>query len=625
MTGLKPALCATLLLTALGVEAAALTIETFFKRPQFHGAKISPGGRYVAVARAGAGERYNLSVIDLDTHSERPVTAFAEGDVVRVVWQTDERMLVFVGDLQRGTGQPPRERGVVAIDRDGRNPFHLSRRFGIFANVYVIGGTNEILITSSRRGPSLDVYRVDTKTEAEKILTFSSPGNVTHWVVDFDGVPRAATTHDRDNDKSAWYVRKGANDPWRKIEEDVWTGLKTRPQLFSTDGKVLFVESRRHGDRGAIFEFEVDTGEWRGPVIKHAERDMRPGFVFSFEERKLLGLHYVDDRPASVWFDAKWAKMQKSVDAVLPERVNELQNGGERWLIVSRSDRDPGEVFVLEGDTMKMRKLLSYQPWIDPAKAAPSRWVRYQARDGLTIPALLTMAKESEGKRVPLVVDIRGDPYGDATIWDYQPHVQFLASRGYAVLQPQYRGTKGFGWKLHSSGFRKIGDEMQDDLEDGIRWAVAQGIAEPGRACLFGVDFGAYAAMWGAVKNANAIKCAVARSGVVSIEYWFAQMRRRNVSITAQLVGDSTDHERWRRVSPVDQAARVGVPILLAYGAEDRDAHGVELRRALQRHGKPHEWVVYDEDGIGFRLDKNLYDFYGRVESFLARHLNATR
>jgi len=278
-----------------------------------------------------------------------------------------------------------------------------------------------------------------------------------------------------------------------------------------------------------------------------------------------------------------------------------------------------------------MEKLFSYRPWIDPQAMAPTRWVRYAARDGLSIPALLTVPLAAGGKPLPLVVDIHGGPYVQATAWGYDPKVQFLVSRGYAVVQPQFRGTRGFGWKHESSGFRKWGDEMQDDLADGVKWAVAQGIADPSRVCFYGASYGGYAAIWGAIKNASLIKCAVGIVAVTSLDYLFDNAQSDQArfveqsSFAAERIGDpKTERARFKRVSPLDNADRVGAPILLAYGGADRRvplAHGIDFRAALDRYHKDYEWVQYPAEGHGFNRDEDVFDFYHRVERFLAKYL----
>jgi dipeptidyl aminopeptidase/acylaminoacyl peptidase len=640
------------LVVASAAYAAPLPVEAFFRKPAYSGVALSPNGRYLAVVAQVEGQR-GLVVLDLDTRGTTAMKSPGDGDILRIDWQSDERLVVVIGDLQRASGEPPREAGLVAVNRDGTDARliagaapHPLVGTGIVGKEFerpwyvrllrVIEGTSDILLTARERNEvTLDVYRYDTVTGRRTLLSFDSPGAVVRWVVDFDGVPRAAVTGDVGRDKSAWYVRKSADAPWVKVEETTLGALSSEPLEFDPDGKLLYVAARRGGaDRTSIYEFAVDAAEWRKSVVSHPLRDLDAGSVLfrsDYRARKLLGLRYVDDKPSAVWFDAQWARIQKSVDAALPGAVNLLQRGGDRFVVVSLSDRDPGDAYLLDAKTMRLEKVFSFEPWIDPSAMAAERWVAYPARDGLSIPALLTLPNGASPKELPLVVVIHGGPYVDATRWGYDPEAQFLASRGYAVLQPQFRGTRGFGWKLQSAGYRKWGDEMQDDLEDGVKWAVAEGIADPGRVCFLGASYGGYAAAFGAIKNAKAIRCAVAYVGVTSIDYLFdnAQTDMARIadksSLMAQEIGDpKTERARFRRVSPLDNADKVGVPILLAYGAADRRVplvHGTAFRSALDRAGKEYEWVVYSDEGHGFSKDENLFDFYGRVERFLAKHL----
>ena len=645
---------AVLLLATWHVASSAEppSVETFFRKPAFGGATLSPNGRYLAVI-APVGARHGLIVLDLETKAATKMTSPGDGDVLGVIWQNDERLVVRLGELQRASGEPPRESGLVAINRDATDSRVIAGLLprnttstGIteksferpwFVNlIRVIEGTNDVLVTARERNDhTLDVYRYDTVTGRKTLLSFDSPGNVQEWVVDFDNVPRAAVTASIDDDVAAWYVRKSANDPWTKVAESKLGALDSMPLQFDPDGKLLYVAARRDGaDRASIYEYSVADGAWRKSIVSHPLRDIDAGtatFRVDYKARKLLGLRYVDDRPSTVWFDPEWARAQKGVDAALPDTINLLQRRGDRYLIVAYSDRDPGQAYLLDAKSMRLEKILDYEPWIDPKAMAPMKWVRYPARDGLTIPALLTVPTNAGAKPSPLVVVIHGGPNVEATRWGYDPETQFLVSRGYAVLAPQFRGTLGFGWKLRSSGFRKWGDEMQDDLEDGVKWAIAQGIADPAHVCFYGASYGGYAALWGAIKNAKLIKCAVSYVGVTSIDYLFdnaqtdlSRLAERSSLMVREIGDPKTERARFHRVSPLDNADKVGVPILLAYGASDLRvplAHGTDFRAALDRAGKPYEWVVYADEGHGFVKDENLFDFYGRVERFLAKYL----
>ena len=612
-------------------KAPPPSIADFFRKPAYGRPELSPSGRYLAVIEP-IGERFGLGVLDLDGKSASGFKApYGGGDVLSVTWLTDDRLIVGIGDRNRVAGEPPDEHGVVAANRDGGDVVPISS-WGL-AFWRVPGSTT---IFAMRRWPSYDspsssLFRVDTESGRWHRISSRTPGHVTEWYLDFDRAPLAIATADLDGDRSAWYVRKGIDDPWIKVDEAALGELKTFPVQFDASGKILYVRGRRNGeDRASIFEYTIESGLWK-EVVTHPTRDVFASFVDDIEARKVLGLRYVDDRPSVAWFDSEYARIQKGVDAALPGMVNVLQHRGERWLVTSSSDRDPGEVYLLDGKTMKMGKLFSYEPQIDPNAMAPMKWVRYLARDGLTIPALLTIPNSAHGKPVPLVVDIHGGPNIPANVWGYDREVQFFASRGYAVLQPQYRGTSGFGWKFESAGFRHWGDTMQNDLADGVKWAVTQGIADPARVCFYGGSYGGYASAWGTIANANLIKCAIDYAGVTSIDYLFdnaqADMSRlaEKDRLMVDRIGDpKTERARFKRVNPVDHADQAGVPLLLAYGASDRRVpliHGTSFRDALDKYHKPYEWVVYADEGHGFTKDEDVFDFYGRVERFLAKYL----
>ena len=621
-----------------GVCAEPIAIEKLFAKYPYREATLSPNGQFLAVALERNG-RYNAGVIDLATQKVTHLTNFDKSDVIQITWQNDTRLIIRIGDLRNGLGEADTQYGLAAISRDASDVRQIQRSFGpsraaSVRLLQIIPNTNEVLLVAQERTiHSTDVYRFDTLTGKKTLLTYDSPGDVWYWVADYDGVPRAALTGDLDHDKSALYVRNSATDPWRKIEEAGLGRLTTTPVGFSPDGRTLYLEARGDSDLVGLYEYDIASDKRTGPTVRLPDRDINATFVRNLRDRKLYGMRYDDDTPSAIWFDAEWAKMQKSVDAALPGTVNRLQKSDDRWLVIASSDRNPGEVYLLDAKSMKMEKVFSYAPTIDPSRMSPMKWVRYKARDGMTIPALLTVPKGAEGKAVPLIVDIHGGPNVPAEVWRFQREVQFLASRGYAVLQPQFRGTEGFGWKFESAGFRKWGDEMQDDLEDGALWAVAQGIADPDKICFYGASYGGYAAMWGAIKNAKVIKCAVAYAGVSSIDYMFdnaqtdmSQLAEKSTLMMERIGDPKAERDRFKRVNPLDNAERVGVPIFLAYGALDVRVpivHGTAFKAALDKYNKPYEWVVYNDEAHGFQRDDHLFDFYHRIEKFLAKYLGS--
>ena len=316
----------------------------------------------------------------------------------------------------------------------------------------------------------------------------------------------------------------------------------------------------------------------------------------------------------------------------LPDTVNVLAHHGARWLIVAYSDHDPGEAYLLDDKTMQMQPLLVYRQWIDPKTMAATRWVRYPARDGLTIPALLTVPTNAKGKPVPLVVDIHGGPNVEATSWGFDTEVQFMVSRGYAVLQPQFRGTRGFRLEARVVRVPSLGRRNAGRPRGRREVGRCEGHRRSRTRLFLRLELRRLrGAMGRRQERRSSIQCSVGLAAVTSIDYLFdnaqtdlSRLAERSTLLAYQIGDPKTDRARFKRVNPLDQADKVGVPILLGYGASDVRVplvHGTDFRAALDKYHKPYEWADYPDEGHGFNKDENRYDLYGRVERFLAKHL----
>jgi dipeptidyl aminopeptidase/acylaminoacyl peptidase len=296
---------------------------------------------------------------------------------------------------------------------------------------------------------------------------------------------------------------------------------------------------------------------------------------------------------------------------------------------------DPGTIYLLDTDKLKLEEIARTRPWIDPKQMAARKPVHYAARDGLDIPAYLTLPRNADDRKPPLVVIIHGGPWVRGFNWGFDPLAQFFASRGYAVLEPEFRGSDGYGWKLFTAGIKQWGLSMQDDITDGVEWLIKQGTVDKDRICLYGGSYGGYATLWGLIKTPDLYKCGVAYVAVTDINLMFditwsdmARVRssQRWLDYGAKdLIGDpDKDAEKFRSVSPLYNAASLKAPVLLAYGAADTRVplkHGLEFRSALADDHKIYEWIVYDNEGHGFNKDDNRFDFYRRVDAFLKQYL----
>ena len=302
-------------------------------------------------------------------------------------------------------------------------------------------------------------------------------------------------------------------------------------------------------------------------------------------------------------------------------------------LVLSYSDRNPGSAYLYDFRTRRLEFLIDTRPWIKPAQMSESRIVRFSARDELPLSALLTLPRQVPAKNLPLIVLVHGGPWTHPDSWGWQPEAQFLASRGYAVIQPNYRGTTGMGLRHVLASFRQWGLAMQDDLSDATHWAVRQGIADPRRVCVMGASYGGYAAMQALVRHPEQFQCAVNHAGITDLQLFHSVTWSDssdsdfNRYLFPIMIGDpDRDRAQLRATSPAQNADRIKSPVFLAYGGEDKRVpliHGERMRDALEKLGKPVEWMFKSDEGHGFARPANRIEFYTRAEDFLRRHIGS--
>jgi dipeptidyl aminopeptidase/acylaminoacyl peptidase len=351
----------------------------------------------------------------------------------------------------------------------------------------------------------------------------------------------------------------------------------------------------------------------------------------------LLGVSCLADTKTTRWFDAKMGAMQAAVDALLPDTVNQIDVSARAAapivLATSFSDTKPPSYRLFDHRGGSLNPAGQAHPAIDPARMGRQQVAPYKARGGLDIPALLTLPAGDKRKDLPLVVLVHRGPYVRGSSRGWKSDTQFLASRGYAVLEPAYRGSTGFGERHYRAGWKQWGLKMQDDIADGAKWAIAQGLVDPKRICIAGASYGGYATLMGLINDPALFKCGVAWVGVTDIGllfdgHWSFKSDQRDIWRDygmPLLVGDPVaDAAQFKATSPLARAARLKQPVLLAYGAADQRVplyHGTQFRDAVRATNAQVEWPRYDEEGHGWALPKNRIDFWGRVEQFLERHI----
>jgi dipeptidyl aminopeptidase/acylaminoacyl peptidase len=647
---------------APGAGKAPPPIADFFGNPEFTGAILSPSGKYLAVRVGGKEKRDRLAVVELGANTVKVVGNFSDADIGEFQWVNDNRLAFTAADRDLAQGDLRYAPGLYAINRDGSGFRQLAMRNGTPFITSSQGGLppRELLpwhtYMLNQRGPqdSDYMYVLDKSISGpgqlnyvnlERLNTVTGriassvprPGDSMSWMLDNKGEPRLTET--RKDSVTSIYYRDPANNEWRKlIGFDTFAGGKGSfsPLAFGPDG-TLYVVTRKQSDTSAIHTYDLVSN-----TISDKPLVSLQGFDFSgrliMDQNKLLGVRYLTDAQGTEWFDPAMKAMQADIDAKLPNTVNLLTPPSRPeapWVLVTAfADIWPSRTLLYNRDTRALTAIGATHPAINPNQMAPKSLVRYKARDGLDIPAWLTLPR-GPGKNLPMVVLVHGGPYVRGGRWDWDADAQFLASRGYAVLEPEFRGSTGYGYAHFRAGWKQWGLKMQDDIADGTRWAIAQGVADAKRVCIAGASYGGYATLMGLINDPDLYKCGVEWAGVTDINLlrdgsWFYVSDLSDAWKQygmPQLVGDPVqDAEQLKATSPLLQAARIRQPLLLAYGGSDMRVplpHGTRFYKAIKETNPNVEWIEYPEEGHGWALPKNRIDFWGRVEKFLDKNIGA--
>ncbi len=631
-------------------------VESFFKPAALRSPALSPSGRWLAVLTSVPGKRVGFLMIDLDGgEAQRFIEAAPNADVMWFQWVNDD-WLIFALEEPGRSGSDRRGPGLMSMKRDGSESKQLirrsydafvatdepaNRRRALLPNHIFVGlgtpGSREIvleeLIFDVRGEYSHSTPMVlDVGTLGLRTMLKDAP-RATDVLLDQQG--RARVLIDRREGQVTMHWSDDGNAPWRQISKTPRFETGFWPSYIDDAGH-LIVETDT-GTGGELRRLDLATGKPSAePLIA------TPGFEPNAVPRgapgsgKVSGLTLQLDATTTVWFEPAMQRIQAEIDAKLPGRVNLLRcrpcDKPRVVLIESYADVHPGEYLIYRPEKGQLLGLGPRRPDIDPRRMSRLTLHRTKARDGRELPVWVTRpaAAAAAGKPAPAVVLVHGGPWVRGTEWAWSGEAQFLASRGYVVIEPEFRGSRGYGDDHFKAGFKQWGLTMQDDLSDALKFAVDKGWAEPGKACIAGGSYGGYATLMGLAKDPGQYRCGVAYMAVADQRFMFS-MHWSDVSQEGRqygygtLIGDPVkDEARFIATSPLEQASRIQAPVLLVHGRLDRRVpiqNGERMRDALLKNGKQVEWVTYDDEGHSFSLHTNRVDFWRRVEAFLARHL----
>jgi dipeptidyl aminopeptidase/acylaminoacyl peptidase len=598
-----------------------IPMEDFFRNPEKSSYQISPDGKYYSYM-APYESRMNVFVQKIGEDEAKRITEVTDRDIAGYTWANNERILY----LKDNGGDE--NFALYGVNLDGSNPMALTAFDSVRTQFiddledqdeYIIVGLNK------RDLRIFDPYRLNVTT-GELTMLAENPGNISGWMTDHDGKLRVAITTDGVN-TSVLY---------RDTEDSKWQALVTTnfreslsPLFFTFDNKNLYVSSNLGRDKAAIQVFDVEKKEAVETLYEHPDVDVY-SLNYSRKRKVLTSISYTTekrqreflDAETKAWFDKLSAKLEGYEIGIGGSSTDET-----KLIVRTYSDRSLGAYYFYDITEDRLEKLEDVSPWINEDEMAEMQPVSYKSRDGLTINGYLTLPKGKEAKNLPVVVNVHGGPWVRDN-WGYNKEVQFLANRGYAVLQMNYRGSTGYGRAFWEASFKQWGQAMQDDVSDGAKWLIAEGIADPKRVAIYGGSYGGYATLAGLTYSPELYACGVDYVGVSNLftfmetipPYW-----TQYLEMLYEMVGHpQKDSAMLAAYSPSLNADKIVAPLFIAQGANDprvKKSESDQMVEAMKARGVDVEYLVKDNEGHGFRNEENRFEFYRSMEAFLNKYI----
>ncbi|TQM09306.1 S9 family peptidase [Pseudonocardia kunmingensis] len=634
-------------MTASDTQPRLIEVEEFFSDPGFIVPTISPDGTRIAYLAPHRGRR-NIWVRGVDqTHDDAvPVTSDTRRGITTYYWTDDPRWLLYLQDTD---GNEDWHLYRVALDDPAAPALDLtpmepgSRVFAV-EPLPTMPGT--VLVWMNPRGGAIDVFRVDIAS-GEVVLHHEEVDPLAGTLLDRRGEPAFQVVTEEDGTIVVSGIDRatGAARPLRRMGGAEYP-LSVQPQLVTPSGDGLLVGSFSGSDDLRLVRIDRETGEETvvadvpGRSLDNfgilAPGVLPPAVYTNRSTGEPIAARFVADRPHIEVLDPEFAPVHAELAALSDGVLGTLSSdvSGRRWIATFVHDREPGVTWFYDHATGEKRRLFQPFPDLDPADLAPMAPVRFPARDGLELPGYLTLPLGVEPRNLPMVLLVHGGPWSQ-DLWGYNPEVQLLANRGYAVLQVNFRGSTGYGRRHLTAAVGEFGRAMQDDLTDAVGWAVAQGYADPARVGIFGVSYGGYAALMGITTTPDLFAAAVDYVGVSDLVTAVRALppftRRYNANSWYRYVGDPDVPEQeadMRARSPITMVDRIRTPLLVAQGANDVRVPQEQSDRivaSLRERGVPVEYLLAEDEGHGFENEENRLRLYRAVERHLARHLGGRR
>jgi dipeptidyl aminopeptidase/acylaminoacyl peptidase len=606
-------------------QVRQIPVSDFFKTPEKSFFKISPDGKYVSYLKPYK-DKQNLYIKSLVNNTERMATSFTDYSVRDYSW-TFNNQIIFTQDIIAFDQYKMYTLDVATLKI--KNLLNLDR-----ARIRILNRNRQqpdmVTVAMNKRDlVNFDVFRLNVKT-GELKLYILNPGNVTKWYPDADGQIRLAKVSDG-VDESILY-RPNDSTPFKAIIKNNFKN-RVEPVAFTGVKSNFYALSNVDRDKTALVEINAENGRQEKVVYASDKADIidvtysknsRLMEVASWEEAKPQK-HFLNNHIGAI-YDSLIAKLKNTqIDIV------DRDSAEEKFVVFTYTDRNPGSYYLYEHKNNRLTKLGDMNPNISSAELSTVEPVSFKARDGLLVNGYLTIPNGEEKKSLPVVVMPHDGPWSRNS-WGYDAEVQFLANRGYAVFQVNYRGSTGYGKAFRNAGFKQVGGKMQNDITDGVHWLINQKIANPKKIAIFGGGFGGFSALYGVSFNPELYNCAIVKYGLINFFTYLKDAPpffKPYLKMMYEMVGNpETDANQLRAISPVFHTDKIKSPLLIFQGAKDPRANISELNqfvRELKKRNVPVTYRLKDNERAYFKSDFNRMEMYAEIERFLDTNMQVKR
>jgi len=616
-------LIAAVLHSCSNSDVRKIPVISFFKTPEKSGFHISPSGKYVSYLKSYQ-HKLNIYVQTIADGKESRITSFTDYPVKDYFWTLNDE-LVFNKDLI-----DLNQYQLFAVnmhDRKLKKLLSLSKvRFRLISRNH--NNKDLINIAMNKRDSAIfDVYRLNTQT-GELKLYLKNPGNVTDWYPASEGNIRLAKASDGVNEKILF--RQDNEHEFKTIISNNFRNSVTPIAFTKTGGNLFYALSNLNRDKTALVEIDAATGREVKLIYERKTADINE-VNYSRNKHRLDMINWDDAKPERFFMNADMKLIYADLSKRLPQheiRIVDRDTTENQLLISTYTDRSPGSMYLYQVDSKKLDKLTDFNPDIKAEELCVMKPVSYKARDGLLIKGYLTLPQTKTQTNLPVIMMPHNGPWSRNS-WGYNAEVQFLANRGYAVFQVNYRGSTGYGKAFLSAGFKEVGGKMQQDITDGVNWLIAKKIANPKKIAIYGAGFGGFSALHGISFNPGLYQCAVVQYGLINFFTYIKDVPpflKPYLSMTYEMVGNpEKDADMLRSVSPVFHTDKIKVPLLIFQGAKDPRANISEVNqfvRDLRNRDVSVKYVLKENERTYFKNEQNRLDMYAEIENFLKTNLD---